>query len=346
MDLTIRPVAAEEVAEFVRSQELTFGYHLHPEDVKGEALIFEPDRTLGVFDGDRQVGGALACTFEMTVPHGRFVPTAGITSVGVHPTHRRRGLLTNLMRLQLDDVHERGEPLAALWASEGPIYGRFGYGMSSPAASFSVRTGYSAYFYALHQTDGVDDAYAAYRMKGDWQDHTPNGEARIDELIGTTPQAYAEMWRYVLDLDLTAKVVAWPRPVDDALLLTFADPRRLRMRLTDGLWIRVVEVSPALAARRYQGEGAVTFDVADPFCDWNQGTWTLEVGPDGATCTRSSAEPDISLDATALGAAYLGATSFSRLAWARRAQERTTGALQRADALFASPLAPYCPFVF
>ena len=73
----------------------------------------------------------------MTVPGG-VAPCAGITYVGVMPSHRRRGVLTELMREQLDDLHERGEPLAALWASEPVIYGRFGYGIAAPSAAMEA----------------------------------------------------------------------------------------------------------------------------------------------------------------------------------------------------------------
>ncbi len=73
----------------------------------------------------------------MTIPGG-VAPCAGITYVGVMPTHRRRGVLTRAHARQLDDLHRRGEPLAALWASEPVIYGRFGYGIASPAASMEA----------------------------------------------------------------------------------------------------------------------------------------------------------------------------------------------------------------
>ena len=76
------------------------------------------DRTLAAFDGDEIVANGGAYTFELTVPGGARVPTAGVTVVGVRATHRRRGLLTRMMDEQLDDVARRGEPLAALTASE------------------------------------------------------------------------------------------------------------------------------------------------------------------------------------------------------------------------------------
>src|SRR5262245_9881020 len=101
------------------------------EDWKDEFLtIFALDRMHGAFEDGRAVGGAGAFTLDFSVPGGSL-PTAGVTVVGVLPTHRRRGILRSMMRAQLDDVHAREEPLAALWASEGTIYPRFGYGLGS-----------------------------------------------------------------------------------------------------------------------------------------------------------------------------------------------------------------------
>ncbi|MET9757987.1 GNAT family N-acetyltransferase [Streptomyces sp. NPDC006372] len=96
--------------------------------------LTEFDRSLGVWDGDDCVGTAGAFGFRLTVPGGASVPAAGVTMVSVAATHRRRGVLTSMMRRQLDDVRSWGEPLAVLTASEPAIYGRFGYG----AATFQL----------------------------------------------------------------------------------------------------------------------------------------------------------------------------------------------------------------
>ncbi len=95
------------------------------------------ERTIGAYDDGTAVGLTTSIAFEMTIPGGQL-PCAGITFVAVMPTHRRRGVLTELMRRQLDDLHGRGEPLAALWASEPVIYGRFGYGIAAPAAALDA----------------------------------------------------------------------------------------------------------------------------------------------------------------------------------------------------------------
>src|SRR2546423_3031714 len=95
-----------------------------PDEAWAERWVknFELERMLAAFDGDQIVGGAGAFALRMTVPGGAALPTAGVTVVGVLPTHRRRGILRSMMRAQMDTLHERGEPLAALWASEETIY--------------------------------------------------------------------------------------------------------------------------------------------------------------------------------------------------------------------------------
>jgi len=108
-----------------------FGDLTSDEDLEREAKLMPSDRTLTAYDGDFAVGAAASYPFELTIPGGQL-PAAGVTWVGVLPTHRRRGVLTEMMRRQIEDVHERREPLAILWASEAAIYGRFGYGLAAP----------------------------------------------------------------------------------------------------------------------------------------------------------------------------------------------------------------------
>jgi predicted acetyltransferase len=114
-----------------------FGGPTSPEDTKFEFPLVDPKRFYGTYDGDRMVATGGSFDLAMTVPGG-VRPVAGVTWIGVLPTHRRRGLLTELMRHLLDDLHAAGEPLAALWASEGAIYQRFGYGPAMWDLSVSV----------------------------------------------------------------------------------------------------------------------------------------------------------------------------------------------------------------
>ncbi|WNI15502.1 GNAT family N-acetyltransferase [Actinacidiphila sp. ITFR-21] len=111
-----------------------------PEDRAQWRRVTEYERTLTVWDGADMIGTAGAFSFRMTVPGGALLAVPGVTMVSVQPTHRRRGVLTALMRTQLDDFRERGEAVAVLTASEPAIYGRFGYGVATKQLHGTIDT--------------------------------------------------------------------------------------------------------------------------------------------------------------------------------------------------------------
>ena len=113
-------------------------------DLNAHRLIFEPDRAWSAFDGDHMVGNCVSYPMIMNIPGGS-IPIAAVASVSVQATHRRRGINRNMMRLQLEDIYSRNEPLAVLQASESIIYGRYGYGMSSFEDSLSIMKEHGAY---------------------------------------------------------------------------------------------------------------------------------------------------------------------------------------------------------
>lgn len=134
----VRTIHPDQWPAYARLGELAFLGDTSPEELELERSVHELDRSLGAYDGDLLVGSAAAYTFQLTVPGGE-VPAAGVTWVAVAPTHRRRGVLSALMRHQLEGIHEDGrEPLAVLWASEAGIYGRYGYGRAAWQLSFEV----------------------------------------------------------------------------------------------------------------------------------------------------------------------------------------------------------------
>jgi predicted acetyltransferase len=133
----IRPVEEERFADFLGAAETAFGEESSDEGARRLRAITDLDRTVAAFDGHEIVGTNSSFAFSMTVPGGELA-TAGVTIVGVLPTHRRRGILRDMMRYQLDDVRRRGEPLAILWASEGSIYQRFGYGTAARMAFINI----------------------------------------------------------------------------------------------------------------------------------------------------------------------------------------------------------------
>ena len=111
------------------------------DEVEARRPLTDIARSLGAYDEEgRLCGAARAFGTQLTVPGGATVPCAAVTSVGVLPTHTRRGHLTRLMSAQLDEVAERGEPVAALIAAEYPIYGRYGYGPATEAVSLRIDT--------------------------------------------------------------------------------------------------------------------------------------------------------------------------------------------------------------
>jgi predicted acetyltransferase len=131
MAIEIRQPAPEELRAAMEAAETAFGDEVSDDDWERERKILPPERALAAYDGGRPVGLAGAYAFDLTIPGGEL-PCAGVTYVGVLPSHRRRGILRDFMRQQLEDVHRWGEPIAALWASEASIYGRFGYGLGAP----------------------------------------------------------------------------------------------------------------------------------------------------------------------------------------------------------------------
>lgn len=188
--------------------------------------------------------------------------------------------------------------------------------------------------------DGQDDGFAVYEP--DKADHVfgdGSCTVKVLDLQAAGPAAEAALWRFLLRLDLVTEVVAADRPLDEALPWWLHDARACRIdRVDDDLWVRLVDVPRALAARGYGPGEPVVLEVRDPVLPENSGSY--RVGPDGAA---PCAEPgQLVLDADVLGALYLGDVLVSTLAAANRVQVRDEAAVERADRLFASVRPPWC----
>lgn len=367
--------------------------------------LLPPERAYAAWSDGRVVGGAAAFLLTLTVPGARRIPAAGVTLVGVLPTHRRRGILRALMRTQLDACHEAGEAVAYLWASEDAIYGRFGYGVASFSADIDVqrsRTAYHGHFSAAGYTastvalveaekvlapiwervasetpgmfertpawwqvraltdpawqrggrgekqcvvlerGGRPTAYALYRVTAAFDRGIQTGAVDVVEAMGETPDATAAVWRFLLDIDWMPRIRASVLPLDHPLLLLLAEPRHLRFNVREGLWVRLVDVGNALAARSYASADAVTIEVGDDFCPWNRGRWRVS----DAGVTRTGADPDLRCDVSTLASVYLGGFTWAQLRRGLRVEEIREGAVRRADALFVADRAPWCPEIF
>lgn len=137
----IRPISMSELPQFIRVGEHAFNSTWPTEPfINWERLVFEPERSLAAFDGDEIIGTTTIMSFDLIVPGGE-VGAAGVTSVSVLPSHRRRGVLSALMDTQLADVSAGAEPVAALFASESVIYGRYGYGVATRHLSYDIKRG-------------------------------------------------------------------------------------------------------------------------------------------------------------------------------------------------------------
>lgn len=405
MVLKMRPIEPDEYPRFHRAASTTFGETPSDQEIEAERLGFEFERSLAVFEGAEIVATAGAYTFQLTLPGLECVSAAGVSYITVLPTHRRRGILTSIMRRQFADFAERGEPVAILTASESIIYGRFGFGIATDDLRISIPTEHGAFIRAietpgrmrmlaadearrilpviydamrvsqpgaLNRPDGYwesmlsdpesrrngasaltfvvyeaqpskYDGFVIYRVKSEWEGGFPKYTVMVSDLIGLTVEANAALWRYCLDMDLVTTVIARHRPVNEPLRWLLADPRRMVvLSYNDFLWLRLLDVSAALSARRYSTSDRLAFAVTDTFCPDTAGTYTLEGSPAEACCERSSADPDLALDVADLGAAYLGGVRFSSLARAGRVRELRPGALHRADAMFSFDPAPWC----
>jgi predicted acetyltransferase len=123
--------------------------------------------------------------------------------------------------------------------------------------------------------------------------------------------------------------------------LLLQEPRRLGLRVEDGMWIRLVDVPSALSARGYRADGRVVFEVRDIFCPWNEGRYELTVEAGKVACTATERAADITCSVNDLGATYLGGSTFGQLARAGLVIEERSGSLAEADAIFASDAAPW-----
>ena len=398
MDLEIRPVARDEIFAYILSTRRVFGDPVDEQSVRLEASFVERgnSRTRAAYDRGEIVGTTTCHYFDMNVPGGRLA-LAGVSDVTTRATHRRRGVMSRLMAQSLNDAKEEGQPLAALWASESGIYGRFGFGMAMLQEDWTIerkdtafafeddrpgeirfvepgesarafagaydrvcqtrpgmidrndilweialldteefRQGASEFYHVVYEDGGRVEGYLLYRLDG------RERLLRVSELVAATGEAYSALWRFCFGIDLMNTFQATNQPMDAALPWMLAAPRQLRRATGEEFWLRVVDVNTALSDRGYATEDRLSIELRDPLCPWNEGVIEVDGGPEGAICKRSGRDADLVMSIADLSAAYLGAVRFSTLAYAGRVDERTEGALRRADAMFATDLKPWC----
>lgn len=431
-DLTLTTLTADRFDEFHRAGERGFQEESPSEHTELERAVLQPERFFGFTADGRWVSTFGSVRRMLTVPGGAAVPSSGVTAVTVHSAYRRRGLLRTSMVHEFGLARSRGEAIAALYASESGIYGRFGYGnaasalrlsgrvdalalrpevaahldaaggsvgevereafvglvadlhdrlrarrpgsLDRPAAWWAVklsdppawRNGATALRYVIsYDATGGVDGFASYRVKGDEDDAgNPAGQALIGEVEAASPTGYARLWRYLANLDLVRTFVVRRVPLDAPLRSMVANPRAITARWQDGLYVRLLDVAAALAARRYAATVDVVIEVRDEVLPDQAGRYRLRTSTAGrqawasgiasadaptglaAEVERVDAGPDISLAIRDLGAAYLGETSLGALHAAGLVQEHRRGAVAEAAVAFGWPVAAHCADVF
>ncbi|MEP7368576.1 MAG: GNAT family N-acetyltransferase [Dermatophilaceae bacterium] len=363
---------------------------------------FDWARTFGATpEGSDELAGVYT-SYDMALtvpgPRGRLTqrPMAGLSWVSVHPDQRRRGVLREMMTHHFAWLHEEGAALSGLHAAEVPIYGRFGYGISSVELELELERGAvlaaplleeqasrvttrfvpadsdkaAAVIHELHlrcaagslgsvtrparmarpwfvdlpltrqgrepwqvliaHVDGKPAGYAVFSRKARWKDERAKGKVDVRELAAADPATLLALARRLVDFDLTSSVRIIGRGAGDPLVWWAGGPRALGIKAYDSLWLRLVDVDAALAARGYSGACDVVLDVIDPTCPWNQGRWRLSVDEQGAaTCERTQNTADLRLPVQVLGAAFLGSRTIATQADQGLVTELTAGSVMR-----------------
>ena len=406
-EFVLRNPTEAEFPRFFAPLSIAFNQEMSEAAVENDRKTIELDRFLGALDGDAVVGCGGAYSFRLTIPGGE-VGAAGITAVGVLPSHRRRGILRQMMTWLVEQARALGEPVAILWASEAAIYQRFGYGPGTVQTTIDaardkirfarpvdppgrvrivdleealrtfpplyeairrstsgavnrtearwryetladaewMRYGNGVKVLAVFEVEGVARGYVIYRTRGEWDHQGPKGVLTVIEVCALEPVIEQAIWQWIAGIDLIGTIRCWRGPAPHPLQLMLTEPRRLSATVTDGMWLRILDLPAALEAQAFRQPGELVFDVTDEYCPWNAGRWRLRVGKgdaaDGVSVTAApvSAAPDLMFDISDIAALYLGAYRVSDLARAGRIRECRPGGLAAAEGLFATPSAP------
>jgi predicted acetyltransferase len=403
--LSLRTITDDEFLEYGRAMERVFLESPSDEELERWRPACDIDRFLTVVTpGGAHVGTAGTHVMDMSMPGAAAVPCAAVTAITVRPDHRRRGVLRTMMQRLLDDAVAAGEPVAALFASEGTIYGRFGFGPAAPAEGLTIsrealgtiwgdvtlvelvdadrarselpviadghgrlRGGLllrNDAWYRLwldHHRDRPRDGSGGARWHaivpgrgsvvfrgndGDWAHRRPDGTVKIEELVANDHEAAAALWSFVASIDLTATVEARYRPVDDPVRFLVANEATIDTRPGMPLWLRLVDLPAALTARGYDATDRVVLEVHDEQVTTNAGRWSLEVSPDGSTCTHTDDDADVTLHASTLATLFLGGYRATMLADAGRLTGAAPGVVRRLDRLFSVARSPWTSFDF
>ena len=413
MTIEIRRIHADEFVPFVEAVSTAFLERPDVEKIAAQVSeVWELERTWAAFDDGRLCGTFRSWATELTVPGCGRLPASAVAGVSVLPTHRRRGILRRMVAAEHAAIRERGEVFGLLYASEYPIYGRFGYGpalrdatwlldtrgggfhaagaadatdrveLATPSAELAtaMRDVFDAWrvrqpgeirrrefrwaidigleesawsspwkgFVVVHRDPaGGVDGYARYHAEDKWEHGQPRNIVHVDDLHAVNEVAYDALWRFLVELDWAGTIRAERRSPSERLPWLLANARSLRLdEFGDGMWVRLFDIPRALEARRYERSGSLVIEVVDGEAAGGRSRIHLDASPDGATCRPTDRSPELTIDAAALGAAYLGGTPLGHAVVASGADEHRAGALAEADALFRTRDEPWTSTFF
>jgi predicted acetyltransferase len=205
-------------------------------------------------------------------------------------------------------------------------------------------------FVLIHRDEaGTVDGFARYHVEEKWEQRLPRNVLIVDDLHAVTDAAYAGLWRFVATVDWVASVKAERRSPAERLPWLLTNARAaVSSEVGEGLWVKLLDIPQALSARTYEREGSVVLEIVERNAQGRERRTRLllDASPDGTKAAATKRSPDLTVDASAIGAAYLGGTRLRDAVLAHGWDEHRAGALAEADALFATLDAPWCSTFF
>jgi predicted acetyltransferase len=188
---------------------------------------------------------------------------------------------------------------------------------------------------------GTVDGYAVYEPTEDsWIHNRPTVKLGVSQLITTTPDAEADLWRYLCAIDWVAEVTAGVRAVDEDIRHLFVDGRVARqVERSDHMWVRLLDVPTALASRRYEAPLSIVVDVRDDI--FGDAHYRIDGDASGASCVRTEDAADVTVGIDVLGALYLGGQPLHPYVLAGRVVEHREGAADDLDRGMRTLRAPW-----
>jgi predicted acetyltransferase len=407
----VNPIPLEDVDGWARAMASTF--LSNPDGPETERRIemmrrgWEPGRAWGVKDGARWVATLRSETRNLSIPASggatRDLHVDALTNVTVAATHRRRGLMRQMLADSLRAAQARGDALSVLVAAEWPIYGRFGYAPALYSADYVLhrrragaslngdmgrvrqveraefgdvahavfaaarreragqmdrsqrwwnrvlgRDGYAPseglpHNWVVHDGDDGPDGLLAWKAGGDFGLIPPLGHIDVWNLTTVGDAAYRDLWSYLTGIDAVDQIRLRDRPIDEPVRWLLGDARTLELsQQVDFVWVRLLDVPAALAARRYTVPGEIVLDVSDEDGDgFAAGRYRLGADGDQVECGATDAAADLEITQRALASTYLGGVRLGELRLSGGVRERTPGSLALGDLMFSTALPPW-----